>query len=208
MSIDTLTSGFAAAAGAMLTSVGLATRRVLPATVPHVDAAVATLLGAILGGILTVAGGIGGTFLLASQEQRREAQRQRERHATAVRVVVLELQLNGAMLSMHAAGLTYARTSTSGHDSVATDLYSLLPADLASDISIAYVFTSRIPPDSGMAKLTQDRVARSYKALRAYAEKEFGLEFGASKLALSETELAALAGMPQPAEPPAEPSQK
>src|SRR5207253_1026152 len=102
------------------------------------------------------------------------------------------------ILSMHAAGVTNARTSTTGLDSVAIDFYSLLPEDLASDVGIAYVFTSRMPPQPAMAGRAAERVEASLKALETYGEDKLGLKFGPSEVRLRRTEQAFLKREPEP----------
>jgi len=87
------------------------------------DSVTATVVGALLGGVLTVIGGLLATLWLARLERDREQNRQRARHATAVRIVVLEVQNN-------CAALIAGRWPP--------DLYSLLPAALAADIAFAY----------------------------------------------------------------------
>lgn len=76
-------------------------------------------LATVLGGVLAILGGSGGSILLARMERKRETQRQQQRHRTAVRIVVLELTSNGNAIARR------ARTdlSTAGHQAVAIDLY-------------------------------------------------------------------------------------
>jgi hypothetical protein len=130
----------------------------------------------LLGGLLTLLGGIGGSVVLARIEGRRERQRQRSRHATAVRIVALELKGNGAAFLMRKDDGS-AAASSAGYISVALDLYSLLPDDLASNIASVYTliarYTSEKPDVPGLVK----RITELSKDLQAYGEKDLGLKF-------------------------------
>jgi hypothetical protein len=134
------------------------------------------LLATLLGGALTILGGLLATLLLARLEDRRERKRRRERHATAVRVVVLELTGIGAAHVMHATGAPFSPASTAGYDTLAADLYSLLPEDLASDLAFVYGHAGD-PGSPPGAKLVADRVIEVLNALRGYGERELGLKF-------------------------------
>src|SRR5437588_7307475 len=107
------------------------------------------LLGTLVGGVLTIVGGVLGTLLLSRLEQRRERQRQRERHATAVRIVALELPGLGAAHIMNAQGAGLGQISTAGYDNVAADLYSLLPEDMASDVAFVYMLVRKPASPAG-----------------------------------------------------------
>lgn len=134
------------------------------------------LLATLLGGALTILGGILATLLLSRSEQEREGKRQRERHATAVRIVVLELPSLGAAHIANAMGAGLRPLSTAGYDSVAVDLYSLLPEDLASDVAFVYGVV-REPASPAGSKLVADKLTAVLNALKAYGEKELGLKF-------------------------------
>ena len=134
------------------------------------------LIGAIIGGALTVVGGIWGTVLLARLEDARERKRQRERHATAVRIVVLELQGIGAAHVMYAYAGSLRQLSTAGYEGVAADLYSLLPEDLAGDVAFVYSVV-RDPGSPQGAELVANRVISVLQALRTYGDRELGLKF-------------------------------
>jgi hypothetical protein len=134
------------------------------------------LLATLLGGALTIIGGIGGTLLLSRLEEERERKRQRERHATAVRIVALELPGLGAAHIMNATGAGLGQLSTAGYDAVALDLYSLLPEDLASDVAFVYMLVVK-PASPAGSKLVAEKVTAVLNALKAYGEKELGLKF-------------------------------
>jgi len=134
------------------------------------------LLATLLGGALTIVGGILATLLLSRLEQERERKRQRERHATAVRIVVLELPSLGAAHIMNATGAGFRQVSTAGYESVAVDLYSRLPEDLASDVAFIYGIV-REPASPAGSKLIAERLTGVLNALKAYGEKELGLQF-------------------------------
>ncbi len=141
-----------------------------------------TLQALILGGILTfiggLGGGLGGSWLLAHLEHRREQQRQRERHATAVRIVVLELRRNGGALIGQAATADPARLTSAAHDSHAADFYALLPRELAENVAAAYdFFALGAPPTPAMAKILADRVLETQLALETYGEAKLGMKF-------------------------------
>jgi hypothetical protein len=137
------------------------------------------LLATLLGGVLTIVGGVLGTLLLSRLEQRRERRRQRERHATAVRIVALELPGLGAAHIMNATGAGLGQMSTAGYNSVAVDLYSLLPEDLASDVAFVYTIV-REPTTPAGSKLIAERLTLVLNALKTYGEKEFGLKFSST----------------------------
>jgi hypothetical protein len=96
-----------------------------------------TLLATLLGGALAILGGIVATLLLAWLEATRERRRLRARHATAVRIVVFELRGNCTVLVTLAYTGVVNAMSSAAYNSVASDLYSLLPAELASDLAFA-----------------------------------------------------------------------
>jgi hypothetical protein len=145
------------------------------ATVTHVDAGTAAVVGALLGGVLTIVGGLLGTLVLARLEQGRQERRQRERHVTAVRIVVLELQGNGAALISLEQGIKHHPMSMAGYLSVAPDLYSLLPESLATDVAYAYtIATWDVQPDAAEELLL--KVMSILTALREYGQKELGLD--------------------------------
>lgn len=126
---------------------------------------------------MTVLGGALGAVLLGRMEAERERKRQRERHATAVRIVVLELMGIGSAHVLHAyLPLPFDQRSTAGYNSVAADLYALLPAQLATDIAFVYGHAGD-PGSPAGAKLIAEKIAEVLHALRAYGEKELGLSF-------------------------------
>jgi len=134
------------------------------------------LVATLVGGALAIVGGIVATLLLSVLEQRRERRRQRERHATAVRIVALELPGLGAAHIMNATGAGLGQMSTAGYNSVAVDLYSVLPEDLASDVAFVYTIV-REPTSPAGSKLIAEKLTAVLNALRAYGEKELGLKF-------------------------------
>lgn len=141
------------------------------------DNTTAIVVGALLGGVLTILGGLLATMWLARRDDERENKRQRARHATAVRIVALELQGNAAALIMRASGAS-TLTTAAGHDSVVVDLYGLLPDELAIDVGIAYTLMSRMVPVGGAGLIPViDKINAVRRALRAYGEKELGLKF-------------------------------
>lgn len=135
-----------------------------------------TLIAVVLGGVLTVLGGVASSVVLARIEGRREQQRQRRRHATAVRIVALELKGNGAAFLMRKDDGS-AAASSAGYVSVASDLYSMLPEDLASNVASVYTLIARYTPEKpdvpGMVK----RITNLSKDLQAYGEEKLGLKF-------------------------------
>jgi len=143
-----------------------------------IDNLLSGLIGAILGGALTIVGGIWGTMLLARLEEAREQKHQRERHSTAVRIVVLELQGIGAAHVMYAYAGSLRQLSTAGYEGVAADLYSFLPEHLASDVAFVYSLV-RDPGSPQGAELVANRIISVLQALRAYGERELGLKFQA-----------------------------
>jgi len=147
------------------------------ATVTTVDAVTAIVVGALLGGVLTVIGGLLATMWLARREDKREEKRQHQRHVTAVRIVVLELKHNVAALIMRATG-GRAEMSSAGISSLAADFYALVPDDLASDVAWAYSVLIGLPTDEpAQARLWLDKMMGIFHALQGYGEKELGLKF-------------------------------
>jgi hypothetical protein len=143
----------------------------------RVDSTTAIVVGALLGGVLTVLGGLLATMWLARRDDQRENRRQRARHATAVRIVALELQGNAAALIMRASGAT-TLTTAAGHDSVVVDLYGLLPDELAIEVGVAYTLMSRMIPVGGAGLIPViEKINAVRLLLRAYGEKELGLTF-------------------------------
>jgi len=124
----------------------------------------------------TIIGGLLATLLLAGLDDRRERKRRRERHATAVRIVVLELAGIGAAHAMHTTGAPFSPASRAGYDTLAADLYSLLPQDLASDLAFVYGHAGD-PGSPAGAKLVAEKVIGVLNALRGYGERELGLIF-------------------------------
>src|SRR5205823_5947860 len=116
------------------------------------------------------------TLLLSRLEQARERKRQRECHATAVRIVALELPGLGAAHVMNAQGAGLGQISTAGYDTVVSDLYSLLPEDLSSDVAFVYML-ARKPASPAGSELVAQKVTAVLQALKAYGEKELGLQF-------------------------------
>lgn len=130
----------------------------------------------LLGGGLTILGGILGTLVLVWLEERGERSRRRERHATALRIVELEMRGIGAAFIIRATGADFRPISTAGYNAVAVDLYCLLPQELASDVAFVYQL-AHDPGSPAGAKLVADRIVTVLKALRAYGRKELGLKF-------------------------------
>jgi hypothetical protein len=146
-------------------------------TVTGVTAETATVVGALLGGVLTIIGGLLATLWLARLEESRERARQQRRHAIAVRIVVLELMAIGAAHVIYATlPLTFEHRSTAGYISVAADLYALLPEPLAMEVAFVYSHAGD-PGSPAGAKLIAEKIAEVLNALRAYGEKELGLKF-------------------------------
>ncbi len=136
----------------------------------------ATVIGGLLGGVLTVIGGLLGTIFLSRLEQDREVKRQLARHATAVRIVFLELQSNCASLIGLARGVKTHPMSTAAYLNVGLDLYALLPADIAKDVSFAYTIATfeEIEPEA-----VEDLLVRMMAILSEvsdYGRKTLGLE--------------------------------
>jgi hypothetical protein len=144
----------------------------------RVDAGTAALVGALIGGLLTVIGGLLATLWLARLEQDRETKRQCARHGTAVRIAVLELKHNVATLVLRAAGGQAGVISSAGINAVATDFYSLVPDDLASDVAWAYTLMAGLPADDpAVNRLWIDKIMGIFHALQRYGEKDLGLKF-------------------------------
>jgi hypothetical protein len=142
-----------------------------------VDTTTAIVVGALLGGVLTVIGGLLATMWLARREDKREEKRQHQRHVTAVRIVVLELKHNVAALIMRAAD-GRAEMSSAGISSLAADFYSQVPDDLASDVAWAYTVLIGLPTDEpAQARLWLDKMMGIRAALQGYGERELGLKF-------------------------------
>jgi hypothetical protein len=136
-----------------------------------------TLLATLLGGALAILGGIVATLLLAWLDATRERRRLRERHATAVRIVVFELRGNCTVLVTLAYTGVVNAMSSAAYNSVASDLYSLLPAELASDLAFAYGLSGHVGDSPQGAKLVVETITPILNALRAYGERELGLTF-------------------------------
>jgi hypothetical protein len=141
------------------------------------DVGTATVVGGLVGGILTVLGGLLATVWLARREEDRERSRQRKRHATAVRIVVLELMGIGASHVLYGyMPLGFERRSTAGYERVAPDLYGLLPDPLARDVALVYSHAGD-PGSAEGAKLIAAKIIEVLKTLRTYGETELGLTF-------------------------------
>ena len=147
-------------------------------TVSGVDAATAVVVGGLVGGVLTIIGGLLATLWLARLENEREQKRLRQRHATAVRIVVLELMGIGASHALYATLplSSFDARSTAGYESVALDLYALLPEPLARDVALVYGHAGD-PGSQAAAKLIAERITEVLNALRTYGEKNLGLKF-------------------------------
>jgi len=135
-----------------------------------------TLIAVVLGGVLTVLGGVASSVVLARIEGRREQQRQRLRHATAVRIVALELKGNGAAFLMRKDDGS-AAASSAGYVSVASDLYSMLPEDLASNVASVYTLIARYTPEKPDVPGLVKRITNLSKDLQAYGEEKLALKF-------------------------------
>jgi hypothetical protein len=141
------------------------------------DAGIAAVVGGLVGGVLTVLGGLLATIWVARREDERERKSQRERHATAVRIVVLELMGIGASHILHAyMPLTFERRSTAGYERVAPDLYALLPDRLARDVALVYGHAGD-PGSAEGARLVAEKIIDVLNVLRSYGEKDLGLTF-------------------------------
>ena len=137
------------------------------------------LVGAIIGAMAAIAGGLGGSLLLAGREERREGARALTAHESAVRAVLYEMNTNftslTAMQRQNSLTMLFVDDRIY-HDSL-DRLLAQLPGDLATDVAEAYFLVAglRATHEFGFVKTALDRTALAKDHLFTYATDKLGL---------------------------------
>ena len=149
----------------------------------ELDPAVAGgIVGALIGGGFTVAGGFGGAWLVGWLDSRREERKEVSEHAAAVRAVLYELTTTMAGLGTvldHKVGVQIDAPDWAYH-SVHMALIGRLPEDVAQRVTYAYsqlhilrVHIARSPSGEmnwQALALIEEGIGEGFEALRNYAE--------------------------------------
>lgn len=134
--------------------------------------------GVILGGVLTIVGGVAGSILLARRDDARERARRRIEHEAAVRAVVFELSANIIVAS---SGRGTVTASTKAYDALMSPLYHSLPPDVASKVGLAYSLINTVGGRGDSLAPATSQIASAQDALRSYGVNSLGLTFPPTK---------------------------
>ncbi|TMC52371.1 MAG: hypothetical protein E6J20_11930 [Chloroflexi bacterium] len=149
----------------------------------HLDPAVAGgIVGAIVGGFFTIAGGFGGAWLVGWLDGRREERQQVREHGAAVRAVIYELTTLLAGITLVLDHKTYVAIDTPdwAYRAVFMVLIARLPEALAQNVAFAYSQLSilRYHLNDGAKgssmnfdaiQIVERSIGRAQEALRMYA---------------------------------------
>ncbi len=130
--------------------------------------------GILFGGLLTVLGGALGAVLLGRIDNAREERRRASAHRAAVRAVLYELSQN-LVVALHP---TFTGSgSTAAYDSLAVQLYSDLPDEVAAHVSEAYAMIHATGLTARSMTYAKPGILEGQEALREYSTKTLKLRF-------------------------------
>jgi hypothetical protein len=131
----------------------------------------------VLGGLLAILGGLGGSVVLGRIENAREEAREKRDHKAAVRAVLFELAANLAMIEGAAISRENWSLTTIAHDTLLLPFYGRLPDDLAMKVSLVYGMTHSTPSGPGQLVTALPNIRATQLSLRQYAVVELRLRF-------------------------------